>query len=137
MSSQMIAPTDVSIQKIKQVFDGAFMDTQITDDGKLAVTKDGIKLFVSVDSNKQLITYLLLFGSKPGASMADKLELVNEINTSLVFLRAYAFDVGIAIDYALPYDGGLPPQQVYSAYNWLMKTAVAGLSEYDHKNIIP
>ncbi|GAB4533953.1 MAG: hypothetical protein Kow0063_16590 [Anaerolineae bacterium] len=137
MTTQMIPAADVSIDKIRQIFSGAFLETELTDDGKLIVSNEGIRVFVSVDKAKELITYLLLFGSRPGASMADKLELANEINSNLVFLRVWTFDAGIAIDYSLPYDGGLPPKQVFSAYQWLMKTAMGGLRQYDKKDLIP
>lgn len=137
MTAQMIPPTEVSAAKIKEIFDGAFLDTAITDDGKLLVTEEGIKMFVSVDTDKQLVNYMLMFGFKQGASTKDKLELVNELNSKLVFLRAWTFDSGIVLDYALPYDGGLPLKQVFSAYQWLRNTAMAGLQQYDHKNIVP
>jgi len=54
----------------------------------------------------------------------------------VVFLRAWAFPEGIVLDYALPYDGGLLPQQVLSAYQWLRRTAIWGIQQYDQKHIV-
>lgn len=136
MSEQMIPADQVSSTKIKEIFDNAFMDTALTDDGDVRVTEGGIKIFVSVDTAKQLVRYLMLFGYKRGASTKDQLELANELNKNIVFMRAWTFGNGIAFDYALPYDGGLPPKQVVSAYRWLRKTALGGVQKYDRKNIV-
>lgn len=134
--SEMIPPEQVTNSRIKSIFDGAFLDTAITDDGDVRVTEGGIKILVSVDTGKQLVRYLMLFGYRKGAREKDQLELVNELNKNIVFMRAWTFGDGIAFDYMLPYDGGLPPKQVISAYRWLRKTALGGIQQYDRKNII-
>ncbi|HEC35464.1 MAG TPA: hypothetical protein ENI39_02895 [Anaerolineae bacterium] len=136
MAEQMISPGDVTTAKIKGIFDGAFMDASITDKGDVLVTEGGIKIFLSVDTGKQLVRYLMLFGYRRGASEKDKLNLVNELNKNIVFMRAWSFGNGIAFDYALPYDGGLPPKQVISAYRWLRKTALGGIQQHDQKNLV-
>ncbi len=136
MAMQMIPPAEVNNSKIKLIFDEAFLDNDITESGEVRVTEGGIKVLVSVDSDRQLLRYLMLFGYRPGAKVQDQLELVNELNKNIIFMRAWSFGNGIAFDYALPYDGGLLPKQVVSAYQWLRKTALGGLQQYDRKNIV-
>ncbi len=136
MSLQLIPPEQISTAKIKEIFDAAFMQTQTTNEGQVQVAEGGIKIFVSADQDKQLVRYFMLFGFKPGSRVQDQLELVNEINKNIVFLRAWSFGNGIAFDYALPFDGGVTSKQVVSAYRWLRKTTLASLQQYDHKNIV-
>ncbi len=136
MSTQVLAPADVNNSAIKGIFDEAFLETIVTDDGSLRVTEGGIKVLISVDESKQLVQYLMLFGYRRGTKTGDQLELVNELNKNIVFLRAWSFGNGVAFDYSLPYDGGLIPQQVISAYRWLRKTVLAGVQQYDRKNIV-
>ncbi|HHH40891.1 MAG TPA: hypothetical protein ENK56_02665 [Chloroflexi bacterium] len=132
----MILPEEVTNTRIKTIFDEAFMESDFTEKGEVRVTEGGIKVLLSVDADRKLLRYLMLFGYRGGASPADQLELVNELNKNIIFMRAWSFGNGIAFDYALPYDGGLPPKQVISAYNWLRKTALGGLQQYDRKNIV-
>ncbi len=136
MTTEIVSPADVSNDKVQEIFDAAFMDTDRTDDGGVRVTEGGLKIVVSVDESKQLVRYLMLFGYKRGAKTQDQLELVNELNKNIVFLRAWTFGSGIAFDYALPYDSGLLPKQAISAYRWLRKTVLGGVQQYDHKNIV-
>ncbi len=136
MAAQTISPEQMSIAQVKEVFDAAYMDTSMTDNNQVQITEGGIKLFVSVDADKQLVQYLMLFGFKPRTKEQDQLKLVNDINSNLVFVRAWSFGNGVALDYSLPYDGGLPPKQVISAYRWLRKTALAGLQQFDQKGIL-
>lgn len=136
MAERMILPEEVTNTRIKTIFDEAFMESDFTEKGEVRVTEGGIKVLLSVDADRKLLRYLMLFGYRGGASPADQLELVNELNKNIIFMRAWSFGNGIAFDYALPYDGGLPPKQVISAYNWLRKTALGGLQQYDRKNIV-
>lgn len=136
MNERILSPGEVSPQTIKAVFDEAGIGATLTDDDKVCVTEEGIKIFISVESDKQLLTYFLLFGWRRGAGLQDQLELTNALNQNVVFLRAWAFPEGIVLDHSLPYDSGLLPQQVLSAYNWLRRTAIWGIQQYDQKHIV-
>lgn len=136
MAEQIMPATEVSLSSIKGIFDGALIDASLTDDGKVCIAEEGIKVFLSVDTDKQLLTYFLLFGWSRGGNPKDQMELANELNKNIVFMRAWVFNDGIVFDYSLPYDGGLAPKQVVSAYRWLRKTAVWGLQQYDRKNLV-
>ncbi len=136
MTLEIIPADRVDISRIHEIFKGAFLETDLTDEGTIRVTEGGIKILVSVDASKELIRYLMLFACRPGASGQDQLELVNDLNKNIVFMRAWSFGNGIAFDYSLPYDGGLLPHQVISAYRWLRKSALGGLQQHDHKGIV-
>jgi len=136
MSSEVIPPTQVSSAKIKEIFDNALLSATFNDQGDVLVAEGGIKVLVSVDTDRQLLNFLLLFGYRRGASEKDKIELANELNKNMVFLRAWSFGNGMVFDYVLPYDTGLLSKQVISAYRWLRKTTLAGIQQHDQKNII-
>lgn len=136
MNEYVLSPEEVSPQSIKTIFDDAQIGATLTDDDKVCVTEEGIKVFISVEEDKQLLMYFLIFGWRGGTRTQDQLELTNALNQNVVFLRAWAFPEGIVLDYSLPYDGGLLPQQVLSAYQWLRRTAIWGIQQYDQKHIV-
>lgn len=136
MYEEILAPEDVTPQAIKQIFDDAYIGATLTADEKVCVTEEGVKVFISVEEDKQLLTYFLIFGWRPGTDPVDQLELINALNQNIVLMRAWAFPEGIVVDYTLPYDAGLLPAQVISAYNWLRRTAIWGIQHYDRKNIV-
>lgn len=136
MNEYVLSPEEVSPQAIKAIFDDAYITATLTSDDKVCVNEEGIKIFISVEEDKQLLTYFLLFGWRSGTPLQDQLELTNALNQNVVFLRAWAFPEGIVLDYSLPYDGGLLPQQVLSAYQWLRRTAIWGIQQYDRKHIV-
>ncbi len=136
MNEYVMAPEEVSPETIKAIFEDAQIGAALTPDDKVCVAEEGIKVFISVEEDKQLLTYFLLFGWRRGTSLQDQLELTNALNQNVVLLRAWAFPEGIVLDYSLPYDGGLLPQQVLSAYNWLRRTAIWGIQQYDQKRIV-
>ncbi|MCS7178695.1 MAG: YbjN domain-containing protein [Anaerolineae bacterium] len=136
MNERVLSPEEVSPQTIKAIFDDAYITATLTPDDKVCVTEGGIKIFISVEEDKQLLTYFLLFGWRSGTLFQDQLEFTNALNQNVVFLRAWAFPEGIVLDYSLPYDGGLLPQQVLSAYQWLRRTAIWGIQQYDQKHLV-
>ncbi|MGB9775758.1 MAG: YbjN domain-containing protein [Anaerolineae bacterium] len=136
MNEYVLSPEEVSPESIKAVFDDALIDATLTADDKVCVNEEGIKVFISVEEDKQLLTYFLIFGWRRGTRLEDQLELTNTLNQNVVFLRAWAFPEGIVLDYSLPYDGGLLPQQVLSAYQWLRRTAIWGIQQYDQKHLV-
>lgn len=136
MNEYVMAPEEVSPETIKAVFDDAQIEATLTADERVCVTEGGIRVFISVEEDKQLLTYFLLFGWRRDTTLQDQLELTNALNQNVVFLRAWAFPEGIVLDYSLPYDGGLLPQQVLSAYQWLRRTAIWGIQQYDQKRIV-
>jgi hypothetical protein len=136
MAEQLIDFEQVTTERIKQVFDGAFLDTSITKDGGIAVVEGGITMLVSVDTGKQLLRFLLPVPFKKKASEGDQYQLCNAMNMNIVFMKVSSIGSGVVFEYSLPYDGGLPAKQIISAYRWLRKTALGAVQQHDRKGLI-
>ncbi len=136
MNPAIIAPAEVTPARIKDIFDSAFIDAAITQDGKVDVVESGLKTILSVDADRQLITFWLAFGCRRGARTSDVAEFAMEVNKNLIFVRAFPIEGGVLFDYSLPYDAGLLPRQLISAYRWFRKVAVDGIQAYDRKNVL-
>jgi hypothetical protein len=135
MSVALIPPEEVTAGRVKEVFDNAFLDTAI-DGETIAVAESGLKVFLAVDTERQLVHFWLAFGLRRGARPNDVLEFTSEVNKGLIMLRAWALENGVVFDYWLPYDAGLLPKQVISAYRWLRKITVDAIQAYNRKNVL-
>lgn len=135
MTVPLIPPEEVTAARVKEIFDSAFLDTAV-DGGTIAVAESGLKVFLAVDSDRQLVHFWLAFGLRRGARPNDVLEFTSEVNKGLIMLRAWALENGVVFDYWLPYDAGLLPKQVISAYRWLRKITVDAIQAYNRKNVL-
>ena len=53
---------DVSLKKVQEIFDAAYLKTEIDKEGDLKIDDDGVKTFVRVDSARKLITFFYRMG---------------------------------------------------------------------------
>lgn len=134
--SEIIPPEEITIARIRSIFDSLLLETSLTPQNELCITEQGLKTFIAVDPERQLLKFFLIFGFHADSLPDAQLDLVNELNKNIVFMRAWTFGSGIVFDYALPYDAGLIAEQVISAYQWLVRAALGGLQEYDTQHLV-
>jgi hypothetical protein len=84
----MIALQDLTLTKLEEVYRSAFIPSEITEDGTVKLELEGIKTFVKVEPEKKILRFFALFGTKPGTTRNQVLELSNRINDELVLIRA-------------------------------------------------
>jgi len=111
MSEANITAENVSRNKIKEIFDAAFMESSFDEDGDIKVI-ERCKCFVRVDKERRRINLLTLFGFKSGVSEFEKLQCANMINSSYIMARASVKGDVLAFTYDICLDGGVSASQV-------------------------
>jgi len=86
-TATLISKDEVNTALLQGIFRQAFMDPHLDAEGTLYVTVEGLSIYVQVDARSALRVYML-FGSKPGTTRQQVIELSNRINETLWFARA-------------------------------------------------
>ena len=115
MADEMIQPETLSKSALQELFEAAYLNVTIDDDGDLIV-KERYRSLVLPDQEGRWIQVVSLFGANPAASLADKLAFVNRVNDELVLIRGYVTERGgFAFDAFIPVEGGIPKRSVVLA----------------------
>ena len=109
MADEMITSDNLSVDMLKAIFEAAYMDVSLDEDGDLLV-KEACKVFVQPDlEHKNRIRMFTIFTFEDSSSKSDRLECVNRINREYVMVCAFTTDTGaLVFRYDLVLAGGLP-----------------------------
>jgi len=115
---EVITREELTIPKLLEVYKQAYMPAEIGSDGDLKLELDGMKVFVKVEVEKKILRLYALFGTKPGTTRQQVLELCNRINDGLVMLRAScpaAFPTPVLwLDHDLDIESGMTAEDIVS-----------------------
>jgi|SRR5450759_2314433 Putative bacterial sensory transduction regulator len=84
----VIAMDDLTVARLTEIYRAAYMNPEVGDNGDIKLQLDGLKVIVKVEPTKKFLRHYLLFGTKPGTTRQQMLELCNRINDGLVMVRA-------------------------------------------------
>jgi hypothetical protein len=135
----VIPESDVTIESIKQVFRGAYLDSEPLPDkpNVLRFTDGGVYVFITVDPEKKVVNFFSVWRIKENASPAQKLQLVNRWNDKLLLVRfSLTNDTGLWCDYQLPYEGGLKASQVLATYRIFLRVIEGAALTQDPDDLI-
>lgn len=110
--------SEVSVKKLESIFKAAFIQCSIDRDGDLAIESGGLKVFIRVNPEKKIITFVSLWRLKQGIfNDMKKLSLINKLNDQYILVRFCIPKPDILYcDYQLLYAGGIVPAQIVSTY---------------------
>ena len=115
MPDELIQPETLSKSALQELFEAAYLNVTIDDDGDLVV-KERYRSWVLPDEEGRWIQLASFFAADPTASLADKLAFVNRVNAEVVVIRAYVTaHGGFAFDSFIPVEGGIPKRSVVLA----------------------
>ncbi|MDZ7268380.1 MAG: YbjN domain-containing protein [candidate division KSB1 bacterium] len=128
MPNDLVTPENLSTELLKSMFDAAFMETSIDEDGDLQV-RDGIGCYVFAREDR--IRLMTLFRSKEGASRQELLEFANRVNDEYVIVRVTISNKGtVSFDYDIPVKGGITKQAVVLATKRFLSIPINAIAEY-------
>ena len=108
MNEELITPENLSTELLKTIFEAAYMNVEIDEDGDLKVREE---CTVYVRPNKKLkdrISLLSMYGFKDSSTDVERFECANHINKRIIIVRAYATDKGnLYFEYDFLLEGGL------------------------------
>lgn len=135
--STPVPEADVTLGKIKTIFETALMKAEFDEDGDLKIEENGVKTFVRVNKEKKLITFFSLWRLKAGVPEAKKLEFVNTLNNRLICVRfSMLKPTTLCCDYQFLYEGGITPYAILNSYRMFMKVTTGAVSAHDPDDII-
>lgn len=135
--SAMVSEVDVSIARIKAIFDAAFIECEISPDGILRVEIEDTRLLLHLHAERKFVQFVAFFGVRRYVDELDKLRLVNCLNDGFIILRwALTDETTLMADYFLPYNGGVQPLHIVSVARTLSKLMPHALRECDTGDIV-
>lgn len=136
---EVITREELTIPKLHEVYKQAFMESEIGADGDIKLMLDGIKVFVKIEAEKKILRYYALFGTKPGTTRMQVLELSNRINDGLVMLRAScpaAFpNPALWLDHDLDIESGMTAEDIVSETR-RFRTVISSIPAQDTDHIL-
>ncbi len=134
----IINPSEMNNEKIYELFKAAYMKPDSDSDGDIRIKgPSGFHQIISVDSDKQLLKFMSVFGLKENRSREEKLELVNRLNDSVVFSRfSMPRDDVLMVDYFMAYEEGVMPLQIMNSMQWFDKVTIGAIRAYDESDLI-
>ena len=136
-SMVLLHENEISVQKMKSIFDAAAKDTSLDKDGDLKITQEGIKTFVKIDTKKKMITFFSVWGMKANVPDFKKYEFTNNLNNKLVLVRfTVTKKSNLWCDYQFLYKGGITPHTIISNYDLFYKVVRGAATSHDPDDII-
>ena len=72
---EVLTREELTIPRLHEVYKAAFMSPEIGADGDIKLELESIKVFVKVEAEKKILRLYALFGTKPGTTRQQVLEL--------------------------------------------------------------
>ena len=136
--AQWVGESEVSIERLYELFDGAYMECDLDEDGDLRVVTDsGPRIFLSLHEPNRLIRYMAFYKFREESIEYDKLVFVNALNDDIVFIRfsLNGTDTLIA-DYYLPYSRGASPFHIINSAKLMGRVITSGIRQHDTNNLL-
>lgn len=134
----LIPEKDLSLARLQDVFESAFVENDVDDDGDLLIrTENGTKIFVSLDERNKLVRFTSFYGLRADAPDEEKQALANALNDNIVFVRfSSGGNSALICDYYLPYNGAVAPLHIVTATRLFNRIVASSLGEYDTSNLL-
>ena len=134
----LIAEKDVSLASLQSVFESAFVENAVDEDGDLYIrTENSTKIYVSLDERNKLVRFTALYGLREEATEAERVALANTLNDNIVFVRFSATTRNsLVCDYYLPYNGAVSPLHIVTVTRLFNRIIASSLGEYDTADIL-
>lgn len=136
-SNELLPESEITPQKVKSLFDAAFIKSEVYKDDSVMIQEGGNKFFVKVDTKRKMLTYLSVWPVKMKFAETEKLEFVNALNKDLVWVRFYLHDpTTLVCDYQLSFENGASAFQIVAAYRMCNKVIQGAWMTKDPKDIV-
>lgn len=136
--SDFLFEDQVSTEKVLSLFRQAYFQVEVMSEHRLRLVMDfGMRLSVTVDADRKLITYSTSYSLREDAPMEAKVAFVNRVNDGVIFVRFAVHDATtLWIDYQLPFDGGVASAAVIGALRRYARIAYQSIGQYDTDRVV-
>lgn len=116
-----LAKDDVTSLQLQAMLFPEYTNSEIDEDGDLRIIQDGIVMYVIVDSKRSLIKFLSEWAAGDSISDNRAHKLMNSWNTNTIFATAYYAKNRFALEYYLPYEGGVSKTNFNASLKYLIQ----------------
>ena len=135
--SAPLSESDVTLHKLKSIFDAAYIKAEFDSDGDLKIEDNGFKTFVQIDRDKGLIIFFAIWAMKASVPEIKRLKLVNTLNNDLIFVRfCMPRPTTLWCDYQFLFEGGITPFTIVHNYRLFAKVTKGAVATQDPEDII-
>lgn len=135
MSDEILFPASATVHELKRLFDGAFMDASIDDDGDLII-EDDYRCFLRPDLDGRFLAASAIFDASRHSDEQAKMRFVNRVNDGLMMIRASLTSDGrLYFDYYIPIEGGITRKAVVLAVRRFLSYLAAAM-EQDTEDVV-
>lgn len=129
MAADLITQENLTKELLKSVFDDACMDASYDSDGDLRI-RDGISCFVLPKQDR--IRLLTLFAFEPNVPLDRKMDLIHQINSNWVMVRATINDKATILyfDYDLCVRGGITKKALVLTVKRFLSIPIPAIQEH-------
>lgn len=109
--SSKIEDAEVTANKLSSVLFAAVIESEVEDDGDIYAT-DGLNfpVWISIDTERKVLTFLTFLDPREGSGKVVE-TIVNELNSSMIWVQFYWHSDKIWGQCWMTFDGGLDPRQ--------------------------
>ncbi len=135
MPDELIQPASVNKDMLLQLFQDAYMDASLDDDGDIKVKED-YAMYVYPADDGRTVRLVIYFRAAEGAAPEAKLAYVNRVNDTVLMVRATLLEHGsYAFDYYISVQGGITKQAIVFAAKRFLTTVRSALDR-DTDNVV-
>lgn len=135
---EFLCEEQIDTPKLLSLFKQAFLEVEVASDTRLRVrAENGTRVSVAVDAKRQLIQFVIAYGLREDAPMADKLALCNRVNDQVIFVRLSVSDpTTLVSDYSLPFDGGVTTAAIMATLRRMARITGQSIGEMDEDKLV-
>jgi Putative bacterial sensory transduction regulator len=137
--AEIISKDEFTTAKLLEIYNQAYMDADIDEDGEIKLELDGFRLFAAVDSNRGEMRLFSIFALTPESSPQPCLELCNRINGDLVMIRATLLTgppPRLFLDHYLLTQGGVTGRGIVDTTR-RFRSLIDAIVPLDTENLLP
>jgi hypothetical protein len=139
MNAQLLAASDVTSEKVANIFSQAFLAVTRDDDGDVIVQGEGVKVFILSDQERKLLKYSAIFPLVATRSLEHKRAFISRLNNEMIFVRFAVPKENenvLYCDYILPLEGGVTAHQIVASFRIFSRVIVSALRAYEELGMV-
>jgi hypothetical protein len=135
--TDLVTPDNVSLELIRDIYEAAFMDVSLEDEGRGIRIKEEVLARAFLTESKERLQLGALYGVQEDAQRIDRLELANRINDKFAVVRATIDDDGdLVFDFAIILKGGVTKKAIVQATRVFLMLVPRAVNECDEDGIV-
>lgn len=135
----LISKADFNDQKVFEIFQAAYMDVKMDDDGDVIAMIDGIRVRALAAKDRPFFIVSGMYAAKEGTTREQLLELANRFNDQMIMVRCSIPKIErpmVYFDHFTMTEGGITAEEIVRVTQRFAKIMREGIQSCDTEDII-